>query len=212
MRLVADPTERTTAATDVLLALAALGGIAYLRSRPQPVPTDTVAWTWAFALLAVSAALGAAYHGLVLEGSRRSALWQALTFCLALAIALVASGIARDLLGAGAADQALPTLLAVGAAVFAVSRLFPGLFLVFILYQAAVLLCALAVYGVLAVTGPNGGPAWVAAGVLLSLAGAAVQVRRRCRIRVVWEFDHNGVFHLLQTAGLVVMWVGLGMR
>lgn len=212
MRFVDSPTERTTAATDVLLALAALGGIAYLRSRPHPVPADTLAWSWAFALLAVSAALGAAYHGLALAGSHRRALWQALTFCLALAIALVAAGVARDLLGAGAAARALPVLLAAGAAVFAVSRFFPGLFIVFILYQAVVLLGALAAYGTLAVTGPNGGPAWVAVGVALALAGAAVQTRRRCRIRVVWEFDHNGVFHLLQTAGLVVMWVGLGMR
>ena len=51
-----------------------------------------------------------------------------------------------------------------------------------------------------------------ALGVVLALAGAAVQVRRRSRIRLVWEFDHNGIFHLLQTAGLIVIWVGLGMR
>jgi hypothetical protein len=212
MRFVDSPTERTTAATDLLLAAASLGGIAYLRSRPHSVPTDTLVWSWAFALLAVSAALGAAYHGLALDGSRRNALWQALTFCLALAIALVACGIAHDLLGPEAAGRALPALLASGAAAFALSRLFPGLFLVFILYQATVLLGALAVYGTLALTGATSGPAWIAAGVVLSLAAAAVQARRRCRIRLVWEFDHNGVFHLLQTAGLVVIWVGLGMR
>ena len=212
MRFVDIPTERTTAATDLLLAAAALGGIAYLRSRPDPVPADTLAWSWAFALLAVSAALGAAYHGLVLDGARRGALWQALTFCLALAIALVAFGIARDLLGAETADRALPALLAAGVAVYALSRAFPGLFIVFLLYQAVVLLAALAAYGTLAVAGAGGWPAWVAAGVVLALAGAAVQARRRSRIRLVWEFDHNGIFHLLQTAGLIVIWVGLGMR
>lgn len=212
MQIVESPTERTTAATDVLLALAALGGIAYLRSQPHPVPADTSAWTWAFALLSVSAALGAAYHGIALDGSRRNALWQALTFCLALAIALVASGIARDLLGAEAADRALPALLAAGVAVYALSRAFPGLFIVFLLYQAVVLLAALAAYGTLAVAGSGGWPAWVAAGVILALAGAAVQARRRSRIRLVWEFDHNGIFHLLQAAGLVAIWVGLGMR
>jgi heme/copper-type cytochrome/quinol oxidase subunit 3 len=212
MQIVDSPTERTTAATDLLIALAALGGIGYLRSQPHPVPADTSAWTWAFALLAVSAALGAAYHGLALDGSRRSRLWQALTLCLALAIALVACGIAHDLLGAEAADRALPALLAVGAAVYALSRAFPGLFIVFLLYQAVVLLAALAAYGTLAVSGPGGWPAWVSAGVALALAGAAVQARRRSRIRLVWEFDHNGVFHLFQAAGLVVIWLGLGMR
>jgi hypothetical protein len=212
MRFVDIPTERTTAATDLLLAAAALGGIAYLRSRPDSVPADTLVWSWAFALLAVSATLGAAYHGLVLDGTRRGALWQALTFCLALAIALVACGIARDLLGADAAGRALPALLAVGVAVYALSRAFPGLFIVFLFYQAVVLLAALAAYGTLAAAGQGSGPAWIAAGVGISLAAAAVQARRRCRIRLVWEFDHNGVFHLLQTAGLVVIWIGLGMR
>lgn len=212
MQIVDSPTERTTAATDVLIALAALGGIGYLRSQPHPVPADTSAWTWAFALLAVSAALGAAYHGLALDGPRRNALWQALTLCLALAIALVASGTSRDLLGAEAADRALPALLATGGAVYALSRAFPGLFIVFLLYQAVVLLAALAAYGTLAVSGPDEGPAWVSAGVVLALAGAVVQARRRSRIRLVWEFDHNGIFHLFQTAGLVVIWLGLGMR
>ncbi len=212
MQIVDSPTERTTAATDLLIALAALGGIGYLRSQPHPVPADTSAWTWAFALLAVSAALGAAYHGLALDGPRRNALWQALTLCLALAIALVASGTSRDLLGAEAADRALPALLATGGAVYALSRAFPGLFIVFLLYQAVVLLAALAAYGTLAVSGPDEGPAWVSAGVVLALAGAVVQARRRSRIRLVWEFDHNGIFHLFQTAGLVVIWLGLGMR
>jgi hypothetical protein len=212
MQIVDSPTERTTAATDLLIALAALGGIGYLRSQPHPVPADTSAWTWAFALLAVSAALGAAYHGLALDGPRRNALWQALTLCLALAIALVASGTSRDLLGDEAADRALPALLATGGAVYALSRAFPGLFIVFLLYQAVVLLAALAAYGTLAVSGPDEGPAWVSAGVVLALAGAVVQARRRSRIRLVWEFDHNGIFHLFQTAGLVVIWLGLGMR
>jgi hypothetical protein len=212
MQIVDSPTERTTAATDLLIALAALGGIGYLRSQPHPVPADTSAWTWAFALLAVSAALGAAYHGLALDGPRRNALWQALTLCLALAIALVASGTSRDLLGDEAADRALPALLATGGAVYALSRAFPGLFIVFLLYQAVVLLATLAAYGTLAVSGPDEGPAWVSAGVVLALAGAVVQARRRSRIRLVWEFDHNGIFHLFQTAGLVVIWLGLGMR
>jgi hypothetical protein len=212
MRFVDSPIERTTAATDVLLALAALAGVAYLQSRPHPVPEDTAAWAWAFGLLALSAGLGASCHGLALEPPRRETLWKALTLCLALALALVAGGVARDALGAPAAARAIPILLAAGFAAFGVSRLFPGFFIVFILYQAAVLLFALTAYATLALTRPGGGAVWVSAGLCLSLAAAVVQARRRCRLRLVWAFDHNGVFHLLQTAGLVLIWVGLGMR
>ena len=135
-----------------------------------------------------------------------------LTFGLALALALVAAGVARDAFGAAAADRLLPVLLAGGIAAFALSRVFPGLFIVFILFQAAVLAAVIAVYGSLALARPDGGAAWVAAGAGLSLVAAAVQARRRCRVRLFWTFDHNGVFHLLQAVGMVFIWVGLGMR
>jgi hypothetical protein len=212
MRLVDSPTERTTAATDLLLSAAALGGVLWLRSRPQPVPDDTAAWSWGFGLLAVSAALGAAYHGIAADPSRRTRLWTVLTFCLALALALVAAGVARDALGAAAADRLLPVLLTGGVAAFALSRVFRGLFIVFIIFQAAVLAAVIAVYGALALAQPGGGAAWVAAGAGLSLAAAAVQARRRCRVRLFWTFDHNGVFHVQQAVGMVSIWIGLGWR
>jgi hypothetical protein len=209
MRLVDSPTERTTAATDLLLALVALGVAAGLQARPHAAAI--LAWAWGVGLIALSAALGAAYHGLLLSNARRGELWKALTFCLALALAFVACGVTRDLTGAAAAERAFPFLLAAGLAAFGVSRLFPGLFVVFILYEATVLLFALGVYSALALAGAPG-PAWVAAGASLSLAGAAVQVRGRRRVRIVWGFDHNGIFHLFQAAGLVLMGVGRGMR
>jgi len=211
MRIVPDPIERTTAATDLVLALAALAGVARLSLQPPHGPAET-GWAWAFGLLALAAALGAGYHGVVLTDARRALLWQTLTFCLALAIAMVAAGTTRAARGAAAADQALPFLLATGVAVYAVSRRFPGLFLVFILFQASVLLYALAVYATAALTVAAAGPGCVAAGMVLSLTGAVVQARRRFRMKLVWEFDHNGAFHLLQTAGVILMWLGLGVQ
>ena len=211
MRIVADPVERTSAATDLLLTLAALAGVVrlLLQSPPGQVETD---WAWAFGLLALAAALGAGYHGLVLADPRRAVLWQTLTFGLALAIAMVAAGTTRDAMGAAAAEHARPFLLAAGIAVYAVSRRFPGLFLVFIVFQASVLLYALAVYAHATLIASAAGPGFVAAGITLSLTGAVVQARRRFRVKLAWAFDHNGVFHLLQTAGVILMWVGLGIR
>jgi hypothetical protein len=53
------------------------------------------------------------------------------------------------------------------------------------------------------------GAGLMAAGVLVSLAAAGTQAARRLRVEFVWEFDHNGIFHLLQTAGLMLLCQGI---
>jgi hypothetical protein len=49
----------------------------------------------------------------------------------------------------------------------------------------------------------------MAAGVFLSIVAAAIQAKQSTSIRVIWEFDHNGIFHLVQMAGLVLLLAGL---
>jgi hypothetical protein len=88
MRLTGSATELTTAATDVVLSLAAAGGIVLLQSLETAASWKIHLWSGTFALIALAAALGAVYHGLVLAGSPRALLWRILTVCLSMAIAL----------------------------------------------------------------------------------------------------------------------------
>jgi hypothetical protein len=209
MRLSASPTERTTAATDIVLSLTAASGAVLLQSLQSPNPWKTLVWSWAFALIAMAAALGGAYHGLVLSAGKRTLLWRILTVGLSLAISLVAVGVVHDVLGLAAARSGLPFLLMTGLLVFAVSRVFPGLFVVFIVYQALALVLALSAYAWMATQGTPAGAGWMAAGAAVSLIAAGVQSNRRLNIRMVWEFDRNGVYHLVQTLGVVLFCVGL---
>ncbi len=69
MRFVKDPVEKTTAATDIILAFVAFGGIVFLRS---PLSNSSELWKiniWsaAMGLIGWAAALGAVAHGLVLS-------------------------------------------------------------------------------------------------------------------------------------------------
>ena len=209
MQLNDSPTERSTAATDLLLSLAALFGLVYLQASTPVGSWRTGLWSWAFALIAAAAALGALYHGLVLPQRLRTPIWQALTFLLGMALALFGVGLTYDLLGPRTGRISLPLWLAAGAVLFLAGRRFGAAFKLFILFEAAVLAAALVGYAWLTAAGALRGAGWVAAGVMLSLLAAAAQRFKHLHLQWIWEFDHNGIFHLVQTAGLVLLSRGL---
>jgi hypothetical protein len=37
----------------------------------------------------------------------------------------------------------------------------------------------------------------------------AVQAKKSLRLTLVWQFDHNGVYHLIQAVGLLFLLAGL---
>ncbi len=209
MRLTDSPTERTTAATDLLLSLSAAGGIVLLQSLAPSAPWKINLWSWTFALIAAAAALGTVYHGLVLAERTQIWLWRILTACLSMAISLFGVGMILDAVGTEAAARMLPILLLSGLLIYAVSRVFAGLFMVFIAYQALLLVLALGVYAWSAVRGAPAGAGWMAAGVGASMIAAAAQVTRSLQVRLIWTFDHNGIFHLIQVSGVIFFCVGL---
>lgn len=209
MELSGSPAERTTAATDVLLGLTAAGGIVWLQWF-QPAPSWRIQiWSWSFGLIALAAALGAITHGLVLVQTLRRRLWGALTLALGLAVSLFVVGGVHDLYGMEAARRFLPVMLLTGVGVFLISRLWAGLFIVFIVFEGAALAAALVAYAQLAAAGALDGAGLMTAGVLVSMAAAGTQAARRLRLEFIWEFDHNGIFHLLQTAGLMLLCQGI---
>ena len=102
--------------------------------------------SWSFGLVALAASLGAITHGLVLAPTLRRRLWGALTLALGLALSLFVVGVVHDLYGMEAARRFLPLMLLIGVGVFLISRLWAGLFIVFIVFEGAALAAALAAY------------------------------------------------------------------
>lgn len=209
MKLNDSPAERTTAATDVLLSLAAAGAVFLLQWRPAPVSWKLQLWSGTFALISLAAAFGAAYHGLVLAEKLRGWLWGILTACLSMTISLFVVGVFHDAFGRQTAGRILPLMLTAGVLVFAVSRIFEGLFRVFIVYQALALVLALSLYVWLAAQGAAAGAGWMAAGVTASMIAAGIQTVRSLKVKWIWTFDHNGIFHLVQFLGVILLCVGL---
>ena len=206
LQLTAIATERTTAATDALLAVAVVAGITWLH-RHAPASLRRTVWLSGLALFALAAVLGAIAHGVELDPRTRELLWQPLFLALGAALALFSAGAIGDWRGDASARRALPFLLAVALGFYLLTRLSGGKFLVFVLFEAAALLFALAVYVGLALR-KRTGAGLVVVGLVLSLVGAVLQATS-LSLWFIWEFNHNGLYHLVQLIGVIFLITGL---
>ena len=211
MKYTSDPAEQTTAITDVILAIVALGGILFLR---WDLPADSELWKiniWsaAIGLIGMAAALGAWAHGLVVSRSVHNRIWQLLNLALALAVSLFVVGVLYDLWGLAACIKMLPVMTIAGLAFFAATLVFPGIFFVFIAYEGLALFLAFGAYIYLTVQGELPGTVFVATGILVSIMAAGIQAIKSITVNIIWQFDHNGVYHLVQIFGLVLLLAGL---
>ncbi|NNL74749.1 MAG: hypothetical protein HKO68_00280 [Desulfobacterales bacterium] len=211
MKFNTDPAEQTTAATDIIIAFVAFGGILFLR---LPVLNGTALWKiniWAAAigLIGLAATLGAAAHGLVLSPRIHHRIWLILNMALALAVSLFVVGVVYDLWGLAASLKALPIMLVAGLSFYLATWRWPGIFFVFIIYEGLSLFFALGAYAFLAIQEALRGAGWMSAGILISIVAAGIQANKSVRITLFFEFDHNGIYHLVQTIGLLFLLVGL---
>ena len=206
MRFQESQTELTTAATDAVLAVVCAGLVWWLFDA-RPSWTRGV-WLWLFALTAVASVLGAAAHGLLLSDRVRTGLWQPLYLSLGLTIALFAVAAISDWKGEPAARAVLPWALALGVGFYASTYFLNGAFVMFVMYEAIAMVFVLGVYATLWLSRGVPGAAFVVAGTALSIVAAAVQASTMT-VRVVVPFDHNGLFHLIQLVGMVVLAAGV---
>jgi MFS family permease len=135
--------------------------------------------------------------------------WAGIYLSLALMIACFVIGAIHDLWGERASRKAAPIMATIAALFFAVTRA-ESAFLVFILYQAVFMGSALLGYGYLALRRHQPGAGLVWAGLLVSILAAVVQAAPIVdQITVVWTFDHNGHYHLVQAVGVMLLIFGL---
>jgi hypothetical protein len=209
MQLNPVPTELTTAATDAALAILGLVCIRWLSGRRKADPAKVTLWTLVLGLLVVASALGAVAHGLALSERAVFWLWQPLYLSLGLIVALFFVASVYDGIGPAAARRILIPALVVGGAFYLVTLLFPGTFTVFVLYEAAAMVAALALYTRLAL---RCGRRWtwlMTLGIALNILAAVIQATKAVRIDFGIPFDHNGVFHLVQMVAIVVLVSGV---
>jgi len=203
------PAERATALTDALLALVALYGVVALQRFGNRSPVKVRIWSWAFGLMAFSAALGAAVHGFKMSPGLKEQLWVPLYLSLGMTVSLFPAGAVYDLWGQDAAKRTMYAMVLMLAAFLLAAGCLPGGFLLFVLYSAAIMVFMIGVYGWLAMTGKVMGARLLAAGFLIAVIAGAVQANRGILVTLIWTFDHNGIYHLILAAGLITIIAGL---
>jgi hypothetical protein len=202
-------TDQTTAITDLVLAAVSVACLMALRHFRDSARWKVDVWSWVLGLVALAAILGTVAHGMELGERVEELLWQPLFLALGLAVGLFVVAAVVDWRGVDAARKVLPVMLVVGVAFFALTRVIQGTFLIFVLYEAVAMLFALAVYGVLALQKRLEAAALVTLRIVLNIVAAGIQASETVHFTLGVPFDHNGVFHLVQTVAVVVLTVGI---
>ena len=208
--IIDSPTELTTAVTDFLLALFSMVVLLIVYSIGHSRdPKKTRIWVWAFGLLTVASLFGAAAHGFKMSERMNFILWQPINLSLGLTIALFVAGVVYDLRKFSIPFALIIALLTIALVFYLITILVPGSFAIFIIYESVAMLFALTSYLILSFREKKKGYWFMSAGILVTMIAAAIQATGSINFKLVWEFDHNGIFHLVQIIGLFFLLTGL---
>jgi hypothetical protein len=209
MELIDSPTELTTAATNIILALFGFCTIFYLQRIGSSQPQKTTIWLWAFRVQVLVAVPGTVVHGVQMSEVIYDLLWQLIYLLLGVGVGLFVVAVVYDLWGYQKARRILPIMLLLAVVFYGVTVIFEGAFFVFMVYEALALFFALGGYIVLTIRGQLKGAGFMALGILLSIIGAVIQATGALSLKLIWEFDHNGIFHIVQLGGFAMIVAGL---
>ena len=209
MKFIDSPTEQTTAVTDAIMGGIALVLMLYIRSIGMTQPWKATLWGWAFALLTSAGILGAIAHGFKFSKVAQTWLWRPLFLILGLLVSLFVVAAIHDAWGTSASSQALPIMMVVGVLFFGTTLIWPDTFLGFIIYEGIAMFFVLGCYIWLAWQGDLSGAWWMVAGILVTMIAAGIQASQAVSFTLIWPFDHNGVYHLVQIVALFLLAWGL---
>jgi hypothetical protein len=199
--------ERTTAVTDVLLAVALVAGIVYIRRATPASPLRSL-WLAAIALFAFGSLAGGALHATRIDDPSVNALWRPVYLVIGASFALIGVGAVGAWRGFPAARRVLRFVPALTAAYYVATWRVADDALVLGVFAAPALVFAFVVFGALGLQRRRGA-ATVALGLGFVVAAAAVQAAAPAVVRLTWTLDHNGLSHLIMLPGVAILVRGL---
>lgn len=201
-------TEQTTAATDLLLGLVALGMLFALRRLKTDDHLKQKYWMSMSAFLAGASFFGAAAHGFEMSKTVNYILWYPLYLCLTAVIVFFLTGSVHEWRGRNISKKMLPWLGVFAFVIYLLTAI-PDSFLLFIIYEGLGMLTSLGIFIYLFIRDKNKTALWMILGILATITAAVIQAFGPFQWRVIWEFDHNGLFHLIQIPGILLIFLGL---
>lgn len=214
IRLTDIPAEQTAAVTDLILAALAVWGILYLKVVVRAPSWRRTIWTNFFYLMLIVSMLGAVVHGLHLLDSTRLHLWHILFFFLGLFLVSFTLAIISDLHSEELSKKILPYLMLMGVGFFIFSISKSNGFFVFVIYQFLIMIPVIVGYTRLAFKQKRGAALFMVAAGFLSMVAVVFQVNTKIQFTFIWTFDHNGIYHLVQSVGvlLFIVWLMVSFK
>jgi hypothetical protein len=202
-------TEQTTAATDLLLGAVALVLLFLLLRERGDDRLKKLYWANLYGFLAIASFLGTIVHGLELSKSAKALIWQPLYMSLGIVIACFVLGSIHELWDRRVSKRLIPWMLAIAFGFYVITVIVPGSFFIFLIYEGIGVLVSLTIYLYLCAQPGRNDAYWMVAGIFVTIVAAIVEASGTARVTLMWEFDHNGIFHILQIPGLIFIFLGV---
>jgi hypothetical protein len=204
------PTEQTTALTDLInFFLGIILAVIISRAGHGKDQGRGRYWTIIFLLIGLASGLGALAHGIDMTGEMRRIVWHPLNLSLGITVSLFLTIVVSEVRGPEEAVRGLPILLGLGIAFFVVTLVVPGIFLIFIVFNAMAMILALSGFSYLSV---KRGDVFsrrmtvlIIVVILLSVLFAMVKMVGGLEVEFIWKFDQNGIFHIIQTLAMIYL-------
>jgi len=195
LQLIESATERTTAATDLILAVEfLLFAIFFIKSAPGI--KRAAAWSIPFLLLAAAFLIGAIAHGFQMPEKMNMLLWLFLAGCSAFGLAHLVSASVGEWKPAwykkSVIGMSLAALIFIGITVKLSS---------FTVYVVFIVITMALVFWLNAVCFEKSGNKkhlLIIFGAVFTTIASLVQLIKSIHFTIIWEFDYNGAFHLVQ--------------
>lgn len=195
------------AITDLLLGLTALAfGLRCLRLFRTTGLRRPLWWGLGYLALGVGSVLGFVTLGFH-TGALEQPIFYVSRFSIGLAVLAMLASVTEGLAGQRRARPWLVLYLLAFAAYY-VGTLRSGSFLVFILYSGGALLTTLVLESYRWLGRREPGAGWMALGMALSI-GAAVLQAAGLSFTLIWTFDRNAIYHMVQLVALILLYRGV---
>ncbi|WP_143731806.1 hypothetical protein [Microbulbifer sp. GL-2] len=214
IKLTDIPAEQTAAVTDLILVALAVLGVLYLKIVVKVPSWRRTIWKNFFYLMFIVCMLGAVVHGFDLLDSTRLHLWHILFFFLGFFLMSFTLAIICDLHSEELSKKILPYLMLAGVGFFIFAISIPNGFFGFVVYQFLIMIPVIVGYTRLAFKQKHGAALWMVAAGIFSMIAVLFQVNTNLQFTFIWTFDHNGIYHLVQSVGvlLFIVWLMVSFK
>jgi len=206
IQLIESATERTTAATDLILAFEfLLFAIFFVTSTSDN--KRAAAWAIPFLLLAGAFLIGAVAHGIQMPEEINLQLWLFIAGCSAFGLAHLVSASVGEWKPAWYKKSVIGMSLA--AIIFVGTTVKFSSFAVYVVFIVINMALVSWLNAICFEKSGNKKHLLIIAGAVITAIASLVQLIKSIRFTIIWEFDYNGVFHVVQMLGGIFLGLGI---